>query len=683
MQGSCRPSRSQVHGCDMKRWSSARARRRERVEGVSLKTLLLGFTTLLVIILLGLSALLGFQQFRGHVSASQQSQAQNAATALGLSLSSAVDGRDRAAVATYINALFDLGHYQRVVFADPNGDVLVRREAGDAGDGAPQWFRRLVNLPVAEAGAQVMQGWEQQGEVRVVIDPASAYQALWDGSIRSILVFLLVGALAVLLASLGLRLLLRPLGQLERQAELLRKHRFDARVPIPRTRELGGVAIAANHMARELERLIGGQIRLIEDLRSQTQLDPVTGLDNRSSFGQRLRTECESRESASGGCVAMLSLTGFSTFNQDRGYQAGDLLLVKTAQRLREFIAGHPGAFVGRRTGADFGLFLPAANEEDSHESLGRLAADLTVDLTAAGAPEVVVHVGFVPLRPPEKMTEVLSRVDAALARARSQHAGSGVEGMADAGVRASHGGQRWRTLLADALAGERLRLLFQPTFAGNGERLWFDQVLAQVEIDGEWLGAAQFIALVERHGLAPQLDRPVLRATLDHLDSHPGDTLCCVLSTASLADMDFREQMLEAFGRFPQASRRLWVAIHEDAVRQEPDVLGELIPRLRDLGVRVLIDRFGIGGVSFDYLQRWVIDGIRIDRSYVRHLDQRSDARFFVRSICTIARSRSVRVFLAGLESAEEWRSAQALEVDGGMGYFLGRPSLRSSRSG
>lgn len=658
-------------------YKKAQVKGRESENPISLRVLLLGFITVLVVILLILSAGLGWQQFREHLASSQQMRAQNAATALGLSLSNAVDGTDQAAVATFINALFDHGGFQRVIFTDSEGEVLVSREAPAEESQVPDWFREIAELPVARGHAEVVQGWRRLGQVMVEIDPQQAYQALWQGSVRSVVGFVLVGALAVLLASLGVRLILRPLGQLERQAELLRAHRFDARVPIPRTRELRSVATSANHMAQELEELIAGQIRLIEDLRRETLHDPVTGLDNRASFGQRLSTESESHEPAGAGCLALVSLTGFADLNQLRGYQVGDSLLIRTAELIREFIRQHPGAFAGRRQGADFAVYLPAVEEEDARGWLERLAAELAVAITAVGAEGISVHIGFVVLQPPEEAAEVLARGDTALARARSQHSGAyGVEGLT--GPIVSHGGQRWQAALTEALSNERVRLLFQPTFTGNGQGQWFNQVLAQVEIAGEWVGASQFLPLVERYGLAVQLDLPVLDATIEHLKADSGINLCSVLSTASLADAAFRQKLLARLDAQPEVCPRLWVAIHEDAVRQEALVLVGLIPRLRELGVRVLIDRFGVGGVSFDYLQRWVIDGLRIDRSFVRRLDQRADARFFIRSMGAIARSRNVRLFVAGVESAEEWQAAQALEVDGGMGYYLARPSAQ-----
>src|SRR5690606_10804287 len=150
--------------------------------------------------------------------------------------------------AALINALFDHGHYARVRYLDTQGAVLVARERGTADQEVPAWFQAMTRLPRARARADVMQGWRQLGRVEVEVSRAGAYQALWQGVIRGVVGFSLVGLLAVILAWLGLRLILRPLHKLEHQAELLRAHRFGARVPIPRTRELASLAHAANHM---------------------------------------------------------------------------------------------------------------------------------------------------------------------------------------------------------------------------------------------------------------------------------------------------------------------------------------------------------------------------------------------------------------------------------------------------
>jgi len=649
--------------------------RRVAKPGLSLKALLLGFIVLLVFVLLTVSAILGFNQFRDHLVERQQVQAQDAATALGIALSSAVDGRDPAAVATFINALFDHGHYRQVIYTDTGGEILVDRVASDDVKAVPGWFRRLAELPDARADAEVIQGWQRLGQVSVEVDPASAYRALWTGVWRGALSFLLVGVLATLLAYFGLRLILRPLAQLEQQAEQLRAHRFWARVPVPRTRELGGVAIAANGMAQELEDLVAGQIRMIEDLRSQARHDPVTGLDNRASFDHRLRAECDSHEQPSGGCVALLSLSGFGDYNQKQGYDAGDALLKTAAERLRDYVSGHPGAFAARRQGGDFALFLPGTDAEEAQSRLEQLGDELMVDVVALGAETVAVQIGFVVPETPERSSDVMARADAALAQAYSVGAGTVVCGTN--GTVASMGAQRWRAALTDALARERVRLAFQPTVQMDRQTLWFQQVLAQVEVDGVWTAASQFLPLVERYGLAVQLDQTVLRDALDHLRQHEEAVLCVVLSTASLADSAFCRQTLASLSATPQINRRLWLAVHENAIRSETRVLSDLIPRLREMGVRVMVDRFGIGGVSFDYLQRRVIDGVRIDRSFVRHLDQRPDAAFFIKSMAPIARSRDVHVFLAGIESEAEWHAAQHLGVDGAMGFYLARPSL------
>lgn len=642
-----------------------------------LGSLLLGFIAALVFILLVLSAVLGFMQFREHLAARLQFQAENAATALGLSLSNAIDGRDRAAAATLINALFDRGNYRQVLYTGLDGGVIVRRTSGSMNGEAPQWFRRWVPMPAPRGTADVVRGWQQLGRILVEVDPTPAYEALWQGTRRSILGFVLVGALAVLLASRGLRLLLRPLEQLQQQALQLRGHRFDARVPIPRTRELAGLAHVTNRMAEEVEHLVAGQIRLIEDLRRQTHQDPVTGLENRLAFDQRLRAEVESREAVGSGFLALIAPADFAAFNQNQGYQAGDRLLVAFAEHLRAFAGRHPGSFLARRQGAEFTVFVPGANLEDAYYWLMELEPVLTAEYIATGLPSAAVDIGFTPVAREDRATEILARADAALTAAR----GAGVGGT----VRShgpetnGRGGQYWRVALGEALERERLQLLMQPMMALDGVTPWFQQVLARLEVDREWVSAGEFLPQAERFGFAVPLDRLILRQVLAHLSDGAGGELCIVFSTCSVADADFRQEALAALRAAPTLAGRLWLAVHEDAVRQQATALDEFIPLLHQCGVRVLIDRFGAGGVSFDYLQRWRIDGVRIDRGFVRNLPERPDARFFIESIAPVVHSRGARVFAAGVETAAEWTLVQTLPIDGAIGYHLALPSQQS----
>jgi EAL domain-containing protein (putative c-di-GMP-specific phosphodiesterase class I) len=99
------------------------------------------------------------------------------------------------------------------------------------------------------------------------------------------------------------------------------------------------------------------------------------------------------------------------------------------------------------------------------------------------------------------------------------------------------------------------------------------------------------------------------------------------------------------------------------------------LVRALGRLGVPVLVDRFGVGGVPFSYLRNLRFQGLRIDNSFIHDIDTHEDNRFYIESVVAIAHSRGVKVFATGVETAAEYSVLCKLGIDGAMGYHLGRP--------
>ncbi|HAC30609.1 MAG TPA: GGDEF domain-containing protein, partial [Marinobacter hydrocarbonoclasticus] len=99
------------------------------------------------------------------------------------------------------------------------------------------------------------------------------------------------------------------------------------------------------------------------------------------------------------------------------------------------------------------------------------------------------------------------------------------------------------------------------------------------------------------------------------------------------------------------------------------------LVRELSRLGVPVLVDRFGVGGVPFSYLKRLPFRAVRIDHSFIHNLDRHDENRFWLESVVGIAHSRGVKVYATGVETAAEYSVLCRLGIDGAMGYHLGRP--------
>jgi len=118
-----------------------------------------------------------------------------------------------------------------------------------------------------------------------------------------------------------------------------------------------------------------------------------------------------------------------------------------------------------------------------------------------------------------------------------------------------------------------------------------------------------------------------------------------------------------------------LWAGFSEQTVHYHRKEVGMLVRGLVRLGVPVLVDHFGVGGVPFSYLRNLPVKALRIDHSFIHGIDVHRENRFYLESVIAIAHSRGVQVFACGVETAAEYAVLRKLGIDGAMGYHLGRP--------
>ena len=641
---------------------------------ISLSSLLILFTSGLLVIILAAAFITSFGHFRDYVADQLTDHALDGATATGLSLSNAIDGSDPVASASLVDAVFDSGRYLSVEYIGHDGQVIAGRRMPLKGAAAPGWFIRLAELPLPQAEAEVVRGWSRLGKVRVVSHPGRAYDDLWRITLGLLVSVLVIGGAGLVALFLLVRRLLRPLSALEQQARAWGRRDFRNRVCTRSTRELNRVTEAMNQMADDLERLFVGQGRLIQHLRKVNSEDPVTGLASRSSFDQRLKAEIMSEEKSAPGVLAMIRLAGFADYNMAYGREEGDQLLRQVAGSLAGFTARHPQSFAGRRTGAEFVVFLPGAPAVDARNWLERLIQELDgIYCDLASPMDTAVHGGLAVALPGAGVRDLLAAADEGL-RAAQEKCESGCC-LEQAGADSHLTMESWRDLLAGAIESGNLSLWLQPMVTCEDGALAHYQAFSRIPSPEGDLKAGAFLPVAERLGLIAGIDRLLLARVLAMLEQTPDQTLAISLGVSSVGDDRFCEDLLEAMARAGNRVARLWVGIPELALNHHRKKAGRLVRALAKIGVPVMVDRFGVGGVPFSYLRNLPFRGIRIDNSFIHDLDSHSENRFWVESVIGIAHSRGVRVFATGVETEAEYSVVCKLGIDGAMGYHLGRP--------
>ncbi len=281
------------------------------------------------------------EQLRGQL----RSHAQDAATALGLSLTPHVD--DPAMVQLMVSSIFDSGYFASIRVIDiKSGKPLVERVQAHAERTVPGWFERLVDLQPQGGDALIMRGWEQAARVEVVSHPQFALARLWDSALGSLYWLLACGAASLLLGGWLLRRQLRPLDQMVRQAHAISRREFLSLPRLPRTPELRRVVQAMNQMVEKLRTLFAEEAARSDKLRAQAYQDSLTGLPNRRLFDARLNEQLGAGEHEHAGQLLLLRLNDLNGLNQRLGGQRTDELIQAVARLLVDS-CGQQGAPTG------------------------------------------------------------------------------------------------------------------------------------------------------------------------------------------------------------------------------------------------------------------------------------------------------------------------------------------------
>jgi len=156
--------------------------------------------------------------------------------------------------------------------------------------------------------------------------------------------------------------------------------------------------------------------------------------------------------------------------------------------------------------------------------------------------------------------------------------------------------------------------------------------------------------------------------------------SFCVNLSPQTLLHHEFLGWLDKWLAERPGFSSRLIVETSEYLVRTGGAQVDQLCKLLHRHKVKLSLDHFGVHSGAFGYLRSLPLNFLKIDRSFIRGIHQDKDNQFYVQSMIQIAHSCDVTVFAEGVELQEEWECLQALGIDGGQGYFLGRPNAELS---
>ena len=446
-----------------------------------------------------------------------------------------------------------------------------------------------------------------------------------------------------------------------------------------------GIALVASLFDRQMRLRTGILARSLEranDKLVQAALhDPLTQLPNRSLLQDRIEQTLEkARRRGHRVAVMFCDLDGFKAVNDAYGHQLGDRLLVGVSERVARLL--RPQDTLARLGGDEFVVVLAIDEPEDAVVVAERIIAAVS-DPFLIDAAELQVSASLGIALYPEDATserELMGHADAAMYHTKQSGRNGYTFFMPSMQVSAN----RQLRLLQDLRrATERGELLlhYQPKFmAAGAPAVGAEALLRWQHPELGLLGPDVFIPIAERSGLIVPigewvLDQACAQLRQWHDGGHADWTMAVNLSPLQFAATGLLEMVKATLERHGLAPDRLTLEITETTAMKDVESSLAILNALTTLGVRIAIDDFGTGYSSLLYLKRMPATELKIDRAFVRELEDSAEDAAIVASIVALGRSLQLQVVAEGVETASQRNYLSDLGCDQLQGYHLGRP--------
>jgi len=482
------------------------------------------------------------------------------------------------------------------------------------------------------------------------------------------------------LASFG-QVLLRP-GVSDERIEVRWRHRDgswrwfeNTRTNLSHVPSVGGVVLNSRDVTDR---------RLLEEqLSHQAFHDPLTSLPNRALFKDRLEHTLASRDNAGAPIwILFLDLDEFKEVNDSLGHGAGDSLLVETAARLASCL--RPGDTAARLGGDEFAVLLerPVAAEE-ARDVADRIGSVVSEPLVLDGRRvRTSVTIGIARSGPSRVSADDLLR-DADLAMYTAKGRGKARHAMFESGMHAA--ALRRLELESDlrgAVEAGQIEVHFQPIVAmRTGRAVGLEALARWRHPERGLLPPVEWIPLAEQTELILAVGRRVLEESCRRLAewrTSPGNDGLRVsvnLSRVQLAQPSLVDVVESVLARFGLAPGHLVLEVTESAAMRDAEAAIARLEALRELGVGLAIDDFGVGYSSLEYLRRFPVHTVKIDKSFVRGVERGTKDAAFARGIIELGRVLGLEVVAEGIERRAQLDELRDLGCDLGQGFLFAHP--------
>lgn len=503
------------------------------------------------------------------------------------------------------------------------------------------------------------------------IDEATApFQVL----LLNLLILSIVGMLIFIVSILYVsRIVAQPIVELANTAKKLEEGDYTFKVDTSRKDELGKLSSAFSSMRTAIADREKSILKL-------AYLDEMTGLPNRASFMKELNSAIykseSNREPLS---VLVMNLDRFKQINNVLGHDFGNELLHAVSIRISQ-VFRKDNDVVARISGDEFAVLLPATNANVAVSIAQKLLQafekpiqldDNFVDITAGiGIASYPAH--------SSQIEQLLSFAEIAMQVSKVKKSGPVIfDPSFDAG---SNVNLTLASELKKSIQNNELMLFVQPKIDLKS------RVVTSVEALIRWKHPArglifpdQFIPFAEQTGLIRDITLWMIteasKVSAQWMQKGILIPIAVNISARDLIDSDFPNKVAEILKSMGSNTSLISLEVTESSIMDDPHRAKQTLLHLSEMGIKLAIDDFGTGYSSLSYLKELPVSELKIDKSFVMHIEDNQNDRIIVSSTIELAHNMGLHVVAEGIENVKVWKFLQDMNCDYGQGYYMSKP--------
>lgn len=446
------------------------------------------------------------------------------------------------------------------------------------------------------------------------------------------------------------------------------------------------VLAVSNQIAMSIQRQ-----RIEGRLLHSSDHDALTDLPNRNLFLRRLRDSMARvrRHEGAGFAVLFFDIDNFKLVNDSLGHFVGDRLLLAIADRLRQNVreidlVARP-TVISRFGGDEFAILLDDIQESRfALAAAGRLKELISQPYQIEGKRIFATASFGVAMSSPdyEQPEEILRDADIAMYRAKEL----GKERI-EIYDKAMHASVLRRMHIANALRQGALqkefRLHYQPILSlADGRIVGHEALLRWYTPDGQILLPGDFLDAIDTAGLLYTTDHWVMENACEQLmawqsqfESQPPLFMSVNVSPKYLRHPNLVQNVEQALRKTGVPPDRLWLEITEKVSAADDEWAIAILKSLHGLGLHICLDDFGTGYSALNYLARFPIDTLKIDRSFVNMIGRQEESLKIIEMIKTLANHLGLTLVAEGVERLEQIKFLRSIHCEYGQGFYFAKP--------